>query len=153
VVAEDGVIQEETENGQETNMKALDHEQIVQLTDRFMELILQDIDGENKVLNYQSKEELMKAFEKISSREAAEPYVNYYFHEKQDGMYILPTEAPSWFMEDNEYDMIQIAENKMKLTQDNFMHIFGAYRIEIEFTFEDKWKITEIRHLHDEKGS
>ncbi|GAB3800554.1 hypothetical protein [Virgibacillus kimchii] len=144
VVAENSINQDE----QETEIKPLEHEQIVRMTDRFMDLILQDIDEKHMVLNYESKEELLEAFEEIAVKEVAKPYVEYYFHEKQDGMYILPTEAPSWFMEENEYDMIQLEENKVKLVQDNFLEMYGAYSIEIEFTYENEWKITEIKHLY-----
>jgi hypothetical protein len=148
VAAEDGAHQKATQHKQDSELKTLDHDQIVRLTDQFMDLILQDIDEEYQVKNYQTKEELLDAFEEIAAREAAKPYVDFYFHENGDSMYILPTESPSWFVEENEYDMIQIADNKVKLVQDNYMELYGPYTIEIEFTHENDWKITEIKHLY-----
>ena len=53
VLAEDGEQQEETEGEQDTKITAINHEQIVNLTDQFMRLILQDIDENYRVINYQ----------------------------------------------------------------------------------------------------
>lgn len=53
VLAEDGEQQEETEGEQDTKITAINHEQIVYLTDQFMRLILQDIDENYRVINYQ----------------------------------------------------------------------------------------------------
>ena len=50
-----GEQQEETEGEQDTKITAINHEQIVNLTDQFMRLILQDIDENYRLINYQSK--------------------------------------------------------------------------------------------------
>jgi small nuclear ribonucleoprotein (snRNP)-like protein len=148
VVAENEVQEKETQHERHSEIKALNHEQILQLTDQFMNLILQDVDEAYQVKNYHTKNELLDAFEEIAAREVAKPYVDFYFHEEQGSMYILPTEAPSWFVEENAYDMIQVADNKVKLIQENYIELYGSYTIEIEFTFEGKWKITEIKHVY-----
>jgi hypothetical protein len=60
-----GEQQEETEGEQDTKITAINHEQIVNLTDQFMHLILQDIDENYQVINYQSKNELLMCLRKL----------------------------------------------------------------------------------------
>ncbi|MBY7143931.1 hypothetical protein KFZ56_12915 [Virgibacillus sp. NKC19-3] len=120
------------------------HEAVISLTDAFMEMLVQDVDENYKVVNYDTKEELLQAFEDVTTRETAKPYVDYFYREEADGLYILPTETPPWFMEENAYDMIQLNETQVKLIQENQSFFYDEYEIEIEFTFENKWKITNI---------
>lgn len=123
------------------------HEEIVKLTDQFMEILVQDINENYKVIAYQSKEELLEAFEEVTTKEVAKVYVDFYYEEKDDGLYIIPTETPPWFMEENPYDMVQLNNEQIKISQTNETVFYDAYSIEIELSFDEKWKITKITHL------
>ncbi|MEC5424887.1 hypothetical protein QGM71_15480 [Virgibacillus sp. C22-A2] len=143
VSAEDQVQGEEVS---EEETPELTHEKLVFLTDQFMKLIVQEIDDNYKVKDFDTKESLLHAFERVTTRDVAEIYVDFYFTEEPDGLYILPTETPPWFMKDNAYDMIQVEENVIKITQENHLDLYGDYRVEIELTFDEEWKITNIKH-------
>lgn len=125
----------------------ISHQKIVQLTNQFMDILVQDIDHNNRVINYFTKEELLEQFEMIMSKEAAMPYVDFYYEEKVDGLYIIPTETPPWFNQANDYDMMPINENQIKVTQENNSELYGKYIIELIFTYKDEWKITEVNHF------
>ncbi|MFB4169247.1 hypothetical protein [Virgibacillus sp. JSM 102003] len=130
----------------ESPEKELTHDQIVSLTNQFMQTLVQDIDSNNKVVNYNTKNELLEEFEKVTTKNVAIKYVDYYYQNKTNGLYIKPTETPPWFNEKNDYDMIRREDNVVKVIQENKSDLYGAFTVEIEFTYHDKWKITDINY-------
>ncbi|AIF45485.1 hypothetical protein [Virgibacillus sp. SK37] len=138
----------EVEETQEESEKTheITHREITDKTSRFMEILVQKVDDNYKVKQYQTKTDLLKAFEEVATNDVAQPYVDYYYDEKSDGLYIFPTETPAWFVEENAYDIIQVEGNKAKVIQENKSALHGTYHIEIEFTFQKEWKITDIKH-------
>ncbi|WP_053071822.1 hypothetical protein [Ornithinibacillus contaminans] len=123
------------------------HDEIIRLTDRFMSTILQDIDDNYRVKNYDTKDELLEEFATFSTKEAAKDYVDYYFYEEIEGLYIVPTETPPWFDKQNDYDVVQLDYQKALVKQENDTAMYGKYTIELEFTLENQgWKLTKISH-------
>lgn len=143
---EQQVVTVEQEQNKESDAD-LTHEEIVSLTDEFMDIILQDIDNNYQVIHYETKDELLDEFKNISTYEAAEPYVEFYFDETEDGLYIIPTETPPWFNPDNDYDIIS-SNKSARVIQENETDLDGKYTIQYDFIYEeDGWKITKIEHL------
>ncbi|UOQ48092.1 hypothetical protein MUN88_18875 [Gracilibacillus caseinilyticus] len=127
-----------------SDQEEISHKKIVALTDKFMELLVQDIDDQYKVINYQTKEELIKAFEPYVTKEAVQPYIDYYYEEEKNGLYIVPTETPPWFDKSNDYDK-QMKDNQVIVTQQNENALYGEYTISITFEkINDQWKIVNI---------
>lgn len=146
VAAFDGGNSEQTVQAEEE--ATLSREQIVALTDKFMDILVQQTDAHYKVINYQSKQELLEAFAPIAAKEAAAPYVDYYYHDEADGLHMIPTETPPWFNKENDYDMVKIDENKVQVEQENESAVHGKYKVIYEFTADEQqdWKITRITH-------
>lgn len=132
----------------ETNntSKEISHTQIVSLTEEFMDILVQDIDNQNKIIQFDTKKELLSAFEKVTIKDVASEYVDYYFHEEKDGLYIRPTETPPWFKPGNDYGTIQKQANIVKVVQNNKTDLSGLYTLKIEFTYNNQWKITNIAY-------
>ncbi|MFB1098332.1 MULTISPECIES: hypothetical protein [Bacillaceae] len=132
----------------ETVEKAeLNKEQIVQLTDAFMDKVTQDIDTNYKVLNYSTKEDLLKSFDEVATRDVSGPIVDFYFTEEADGLYILPTETPAWFNPDNSYKVETDSDKYVTITQSNTDDLHGNYTIEIKFLYDGGWKIAAVKYL------
>jgi len=128
------------------NIPELSHEQIVSTLGEFMEILVQETDEHGIVLRIDNLEDLYQAFDALAAREVVQPYVEYYYTETEEGLYLLPTETPPWFIPENEYD-IKTSGNKVTITQQNTTDLYGTYTIEIEFTFDgSQWKITKITH-------
>lgn len=130
----------------------ISHQDIVHLTNEFIEQLVQEIDDDYKVIRYDSKEALLNQFERISSREVASEFVDFYYVEEENDLFIVPTELPPWFVTDQDYEVVQLANNKVKIIQDNTMDLYGDYMIEVVFTFCDNWKITDVHHQGREQG-
>ncbi|MFG6119516.1 hypothetical protein [Thalassobacillus sp. B23F22_16] len=128
------------------NKESLDKATIEERTDQFMEQLVQKTDENYKVLNYDSKAALLEGFEPIATRKAAKEYVDFYYKEKQSGLYILPTETPPWFVNGQPYDTIDIDKNHKKVIQKNKNELYGDYTIAITFIYDGKWRIQEIEH-------
>ncbi|WP_052360650.1 hypothetical protein [Oceanobacillus manasiensis] len=122
----------------------LKDEKVKELMQKFMDTLVQDTDDTYKVKNMDTKEELRTAFESIAEREVFEPFIDYYFNEKGDGLYILPTETPPWFVAENPYDMVQLENNLVRVKQENENPLQGKYTIEIDFVYDKQWKISNI---------
>lgn len=131
-----------------TEAKAINHDDIVQLTDLFMHTLVQETDENYRVLEYPDKESIVDAFKHITTEDVVKAYVDYYFYEENGVLYLVPTETPPWFDKQNGYDVVQLDKNTFLVTQDNQSELYGEYGIELEFTFLDQeWKITKITHL------
>ncbi|MRH44789.1 hypothetical protein GH741_19245 [Aquibacillus halophilus] len=124
----------------------LTHEEIIELTDQFMRLLVQETDKNYKVKNYQTKDALIKDFESIVEKTVAVKYIDFYYQQKEDGLYILPTETPPWFQKKSEYEMMYLDENKMKIIQTNESDLYGKYTIELVLTFDERWRISNTVH-------
>ncbi|HLR67847.1 MAG TPA: hypothetical protein VK105_12095 [Virgibacillus sp.] len=131
---------------QEEEDQSLSHEQIASLTDQFMDKLIQKTKN-NKVLEYDTKEGLTHAFNQIATSSVVSTYIEYYYHEEQDGLYLKTTAKPPWFNKENDYDMVQLESNKVKVKQVNDSALYGTYTIVYEFTRNKSWKITDITHL------
>ncbi len=70
---------------------------------------------------------------KITTKEVALPYVEYYYQEKQDGLYIVPTETPPWFQKENNYERTRLDGNIVEISQQNQTDLYGNYMINIQF--------------------
>ncbi|WP_182201748.1 hypothetical protein [Paraliobacillus salinarum] len=129
------------------NQTELTHEIIIEKTNQFMETLVQEVDTTNKVKQMNTTEELYQAFERVTTRDVAKTYVDYYYKEKEDGLYILPTETPPWFVEGKDYQKEKIADNTYHITQNNQSDMYGNYVISIEMSYKQgNWIITKINH-------
>lgn len=125
---------------------ALTHQEIVRLTEGFMSILVQETDLNGKVVHLNTLNELYKEFESVATKEAVKPYIEFYYTEEKDGLYLLPTETPPWFIPENNYEINQINDSKVIITQQNKVDLYGEYTIEIEFIYSDAWKISNITH-------
>ncbi|MDL4842567.1 hypothetical protein [Aquibacillus rhizosphaerae] len=134
------------EREQHTEGVELSHQEIISLTDKFMELLVQEVDDQYKVVHFKTKASLISAFSSVSSTEVAKEYIDFFYEERNDNLYIIPTETPPWFQKDADYEMIKVDNQNMKIVQENISDLHGSYKIELIMTYDNKWRITEINH-------
>ncbi|MFS0559562.1 hypothetical protein AB1K91_02365 [Terribacillus sp. 179-K 1B1 HS] len=143
----DNITAVTAEKSQFPAKQELDNAQIEQLTSSFMDKVTQETDENYKVLNYNSKEELLKSFDEVATRDVSESIVDFYFSEEADGLYILPTETPAWFDPDNSYKVETDSDKYVTITQSNTDDLHGNYTIEIKFLYDGGWKIAAVKYL------
>ena len=70
-------------------------------------------------LKYSIKEELIKQFEEITLSDIAKVDVEYYYEERDGGLYIVPTETPPWIVKNNDYVITKISSKQIQVEQRN----------------------------------
>lgn len=119
---------------------------IQEKTEAFIDILLQEIDDDYKVKGILTKEDLVKEFSPVVTTEAVYPYVDFYYQELDDGLYIVPTELPPWFVPGEPYEIIELENGNVLVEQENEIDLYGKYRIIIEFSYEKDWRIVRIEH-------
>ncbi|GEM_PF-2702301 len=130
-----------------TEQHLLTEDVIIDKAEAFINIFLQDIDQDYKVKGISTKEALIDRYQDIVSKQAVQPYIDYYFEEHDGGLYIVPTELPPWFISGNPYEVTQLDNGNVVIEQENEIDLYGRYRILIEFSQEDNWQIVRIEHL------
>lgn len=145
-VSNDGYLFEQNNNVNEKRVE-ISEEDIISLTNRFMDEFVQETDDNNKVKNYTNKEELIKAFEDIATNEIVATFINDYYYEENNELYLIPTETPPWFIADEDYEIEQISNDVVTVTQANSLELYGDYTIIIEFFYDNGiWKISDVTY-------
>lgn len=126
----------------------LSEEIIFDLTDQFIETIKQPIDENYYVIDKETKADIYQAFDDIATREASGPFVSYYFTEEEEGLALLPTSLPPFFMTTHTYDIIEETEDHVIIQQDvEDIDLYGPYTIILTFVYEEGWKISQVDYL------
>ncbi|QHS23096.1 hypothetical protein GWK91_09105 [Virgibacillus sp. MSP4-1] len=141
------VEENRTSSTQEKKEEAddLTHEQIKGLTEKFMDILVQETNQEYRVLSYNSKEQLVQELKSIASLSLAKKYVDLYYKERNQQLYIIPTETPPWFLPEEPYD-IQTENGQATIVQANSSELYGNYKIRIEFKYKEQkgWIIHNV---------
>ncbi|MDY0393137.1 hypothetical protein ACFSMW_00405 [Virgibacillus halophilus] len=125
----------------------ISEKEISYTTDKFMDILVQKTAKDYKVLGLDNKQQLFKKFSKIATQEAAKQFVDFYYEEKQDGLYIKPTETPPWFIDANAYSLKKLNMDHYKVKQQNKTSLYGDYTIHLDFQWlQGKWKITDVNY-------
>ncbi|WP_051189113.1 hypothetical protein [Halalkalibacillus halophilus] len=115
----------------------LSHEQIVNVTNEFMDLLVQDTNDQYQVTNYDTLEELKEAFDTVADRAITDEYVDFFYKEEEDGLYIVPTQTPPWFDESVDYEVTDLGNQTYQVTQSNETDLYGDYTINLEIELND----------------
>lgn len=141
------VMKEDTvQLGQVAERHQLTEDAMIDKLEAFINIFLQDIDLEYKVKGISTKEDLIEQYTDIISKEALQPYVDFYFEEDDNGLYIVPTELPPWFVSENPYEMTQLDNGNIIVEQENDIELYGKYQVRIEFSAQENWRIVRIEH-------
>lgn len=136
-----------TQTNAQEEIPTLTDQVLEAIMDEFIDILVQDIDDNYKVIGLTTKAELIDEFSTIATAEVVEPYISFYYHEEADGLYIVPTELPPWFIAGQPYDKEVTDDGTVKISQENSMELYGDYRIEIELEYQEiGWKIIKIEH-------
>ncbi|MGM7703010.1 hypothetical protein ACSVDE_14865 [Pseudalkalibacillus sp. Hm43] len=116
-------------------------EELIHTARTFMDELLQPYDeSNNKVKNFNTKQELVSHVSSYATEAVAVPYVNMYFEEKEDGLYIIPMCLNPWITDQQPFTMTKIDDKQYKLSQSNSSDMHGSYTIHLTFKqMNEKW--------------
>lgn len=136
----------ESENELLNKETELTKEKLISITDQFMDMLVQETDQSYKVKAYNTKKELLNDFQSVSTIETAKEYVDFYYKEKEEDLYIVPTSRPPWFQNENNYALEQLSKNHVRIVQENESDLHGNYKLTLELKYDQQWRITKIKH-------
>lgn len=121
----------------------LTKEDALSLEEEYMNRILPPReDGSQKVKDYDTKEELIDHISEIANRDLVIQFVDNYYNEKSDGLYIIAKDGPTTIYEDKPYDLKQVTDEKYNLIQEAEDNLRGKYKFTVEITREnERWII------------
>lgn len=103
-----------------------------------------------KFRTYKTKEEFYQVFVEFMSYELVKDTYNYRLDEKDDGLYINPTDLPNLFWPDNPYSTKKISDDEYQLTQIQEGDMNGRQILTFTFkNYDGIWKIDSIQAKED----
>ncbi|WP_164667319.1 hypothetical protein [Virgibacillus doumboii] len=113
------------------------------LENSYENLIMQDPE-QLRVVNYDSKQELIKAFSEIMSHDLAVQKVDRFFRETDEELFKNESDGPVTVNFDNAYEITKISDKKYRLTQTQESELTGKIRLTITYQYQDdKWIIQD----------
>lgn len=147
----------ETEN--EVEITALEEEQAKQTIKNFREVfmkVVNNTEDDGQVKGFQSKDELKEEFTDHMSEKQAEAFLEGYFEEKDDNLYVIATEAPFWIDEEKEFALDQVDVTEYEVQQEINNEVAGRQRVTYVLTpQEGQWIVEELQaeQLDEEDSS
>jgi hypothetical protein len=112
------------------------HEKIMEIEQQFFSMLFrpETVENSNEVMNYQSKEDLINDISRIADRELVTKFVNQYYREEGNKLYIIPQGMPPQILSHSFYEFNQIDKNTYEIIQNEGNVMMGAYRLTVTFT-------------------
>jgi LAS superfamily LD-carboxypeptidase LdcB len=124
----------------------LTKEEVERLNKQFREKIIQEVDHNLKVKNFKNKEELVQMLSEIANKELVQEYVDLYYVEKDDQLYITPTDGPVTLNENSPYELKQNEKGKYYVSQKHTNELVGEYSFYMLFRkTANGWIIDDIK--------
>lgn len=117
---------------------------VKELEYRLKELTTLETNENFKVKKYDSKDRLEEEFKSIMVWPLAEYYLDHYFEEKNNNVYIIPTEGPTKINFQNDYNLEKLSDHHYKVTQHGSNQLRGDYTLTIHYKYEaGKWVMAD----------
>ncbi|UOQ48553.1 hypothetical protein MUN88_21405 [Gracilibacillus caseinilyticus] len=108
--------------------------------------VINNADDQGTVSDFTTKEALQEEFMTIMSEELASSYVDQYFQETDGQLFVVPTEAPIWFKEDQAFQMQEVSKTEYEIIQEQTNELIGEVKMTYVLTSnDDKWIVQEVR--------
>lgn len=116
------------------------------LINEFSDRLIVDTDDDYRVKDFKSKEELINNLSEIMNKEVAKDYVDIFYREDTDGVYLVPTEGPLLLNFDLPYELNKKDDTTYYAVQENETVLHGKYKLTILFKYSnEKWIIEDIK--------
>ncbi|MDL4841854.1 ribonuclease E domain-containing protein [Aquibacillus rhizosphaerae] len=132
---------------QNTNLFDKERAEVV-LTDykeAFNKIINNTTDNQ-MLLEFGTKQDLVEHFKDFMSEDLAQSMTDTYFQEKQDGLYIVPMDAPIFLQEEEPFALSKPDDETATVVQERKNELMGHVKVEYTLTKNnDSWVIDDIK--------
>lgn len=124
-------------------LEAEEAEEVLQTYNEAFQNVIENAAEDGEVTAFDSPEELQEEFSTIMSEDLAAKMADAYFEENEEGsIYIVASEEPVWFDEEETYELEKAEDNLYEVEQeqtDNMLSV--TYSI---FWNEEKWIVSDV---------
>ncbi len=133
----------------------LDREGAIMLEEEFeTRLFPETVDGDwifDRVRDFDRKDELTEHVSTVTSDEIASTYVDDYYEEREDGLYLIPKDGPILLNPDVAFHLELLSPLEIRLSQESWSGLAGDYEIRISYQYrEGRWIMNERDILVEE---
>lgn len=130
-------------NVKATETSELSKEEALELENEYIDRVFPKTgDDSQKLVEYDTKEELIDYISEIANPHMAKQIVDNYYNKKEDGLYIIAKDAPTKIYPEKPYELDKIDDEKYNLVQSAEDNLRGKYKFTVEIVRkEDKWII------------
>ncbi|WP_163536189.1 hypothetical protein [Gracilibacillus sp. YIM 98692] len=102
---------------------------------------------DHKIESFQSKEEVTQHFQTVMSADLAEWMTDTYFEEKEDGLYVIPKDGPTWLDTEKAFTVETVSDKHVKIIQErnNELVGHGIFTYHAKY-LDEKWIVDEIEY-------
>lgn len=102
-------------------------------------------DDQQRLKAFDTKQELINHFKHFMSKDLAQSMVNAYFKEKEDGVYVVAMDAPTFLKEDQPFTFSKTGPDKAKVVQERRNELIGHVNMEFILTKKDnRWIVKTV---------
>ena len=114
-----------------------------QIVENFVMKLFPETDTNLKVLNFNNKQELIDNLSKVADQALAAKFVEQYYSETNNGLYLIPKENIIFIDPTRPYIFEKINNNQYKIIQENESSL-GKYRLDVVLEKKAGWIIKDI---------
>lgn len=112
--------------------------------------LIQETDENKKVIMYDSKKGLINYLSEIMNEKLTTNYIDTYYYEKQDGLYLIPKETPITLDLNKDYKLERQSKYEYYAVQETTSELHGNYEITMHFKYVDNhWIIDASKVSRD----
>ncbi|RSL34065.1 hypothetical protein D7Z54_08130 [Salibacterium salarium] len=138
---------QEMTSQQDEDTPALTRESAVELMNSYKESFVSLINetDNQKIESYQTTDEVKQHFANTMSDELATWMTDSYFTEEDDGVYVIAKDGPTWFQEDQSFELEEVSEGHVKIVQERENELLGHVNMVYHASFqENQWVVDDI---------
>ncbi|MBO8156746.1 MAG: hypothetical protein H0Z32_09815 [Bacillaceae bacterium] len=131
---------------QQQTVEGLSVEEVKAIMITFNQRLFVERDENQRVKDFQTKQELNQYIEEVATTEIASGFVNQFYEERDEGLYFLPQGMPPMFDPEKPFELEQVSESTdlYLLLQPNSTEIHGEYILNVLLEKENnQYKIKE----------
>ncbi|SET18400.1 D-alanyl-D-alanine carboxypeptidase [Salinibacillus kushneri] len=137
--------QEDQSDSEEID-KTLEKQEAEQFIQSFREQLIQETDQNLRVKNFNHKEELINNLSKLADPELAKQYVDVFYKEENNHLYLIPKNGPVLLNKNIPYKLAKNEQGLYYVSQENENEMMGKYSLYILFNrTENRWMIKDIK--------
>lgn len=119
-------------------------EDAISIEDDFIARLFPQKTDDGLVEKFETKDDLVKSVSKKSEDYLAKSFVDTYYEESEDGLYIRPMDGPVRILKDEPMKLDKIDKDQYELVQEGNDDLRGRYTFTVRFIKRDKeWIIKE----------